>query len=261
MATVDVVVLGHGKVDKQPELAIVTVLLRCADEDLVAASAAVSAAVQNIQAVIRVLASPQSASNRTSPTVAEAAVKDWSSGSMSTRSYFQNENSLRFGHGGLFSAPQPPLPGQHEATTRKTIHEASVTISATFRDFLKLGEFTSSVVKMPLASVHDVRWTLSDETLQQLREDATTKAYADALCKATWYARAMGKEFVRPRKISELQANLMSSTGLFGVAAGNRVGGASGGNGEETTLQYVPKNVLVEASCEVHFEVTGVGCG
>jgi len=91
MATVDVVVLGHGKVDKQPELAIVTVLLRCADEDLVAASAAVSAAVQNIQAVIRVLASPQSASNRTSPTVAEAAVKDWSS-ALGTEGCFPRHN-------------------------------------------------------------------------------------------------------------------------------------------------------------------------
>ncbi|CAM1511920.1 Fc.00g094330.m01.CDS01 [Cosmosporella sp. VM-42] len=233
MAPVKAIIGGTGNVKRQPELGVVVIRIQSTGPDQASVSAEVRDTVQDVQAKLRPLAAPQHGEAST------AAITSWSSGSISTRSYYINVGVAT----GLFGSTTAD-PHQQKTKT----FEASVIISATFQDFDKLSEFTMAMALVPLASVHGVNWILTDETKESLRSEAIKQSYNDALVKAKAFAEAMDRKSVKPVEINETRDR---APGLFGAARY----GAAVESGAEERLSYVPEDVSYTVECEVTFEV------
>lgn len=257
MAPIKVVVSGSGNIKRQPELGVVSIRILSTGPDQAPVSAEVRSAAQDIQAQIRQLAAPQHADYRAPSPAVDAAVTRWSSGSVSTRSYWEDGDDNFYGartHVGATSGYSSDSSRRGKKKKRTKVYEASVGITATFRDFDSLSDFTTTMSMAPLASVRAVEWCLTDETQARLREDALKQSYKDALAKARAFAEAMDKESVKPVQVTQAndQPPRLMAMGAARYAAAPMGAGESG---EEQRLTYVPEDVSYDVDCEVTFEV------
>ncbi|KAL2364304.1 hypothetical protein RJZ56_002735 [Blastomyces dermatitidis] len=69
-------------------------------------------------------------------------------------------------------------------------------LSATFRDFAKLGEIASQLFMMPFVEVRAVNWRLMDVTAEKLAKEARKKPLMDAIEKANDFAETGGSTSV-----------------------------------------------------------------
>ncbi|KAJ6442752.1 hypothetical protein O9K51_03927 [Purpureocillium lavendulum] len=269
MAPVKVVVSGSGNIKRQPELGVVTVRVRSTGPEQAAVSAEVRKTAQDVQAQVRQLAAPRHADYRAPSPAVDAAVTRWTSGSMTTRSYWEYHKGGKGRHETFYgaqthvamtsgySSDSSQGDGGGDGDKRRTrVYEASVSLTATFRDFDALSDFTTRMSLVPLATVRDVEWYLTPETQAQLRDEALRSSYKDALAKARTYAEAMDKKSVKPvevRQISDQPPRLMA----YGGAGAARYADMPLGDddAEEQLLTYQPEDVSYDVDCEVTFEV------
>ena len=264
MAPIKVVVSGAGNIKRQPELGVVSIRVRSRGAEQAAVSTEVRKAAQEIQAQVRQLAAPRHADYRAPSPAVDAAVTRWTSGSMTTRSYWERSkdkgrHNTFYGaqtHVGMTSGySSDSSQGERDKEHQRTrVYEASVGLTATFRDFDSLSDFTTRMSVVPLASVRGVEWFLTPETQAQLREEALRSSYRDALAKARAYAEAMDQKSVKPvevRQLSDQPPRLMA----FGAAARYADMPVGDDDNEEQHLTYQPEDVSYDVDCEVTFEV------
>ncbi|KLJ06827.1 hypothetical protein EMPG_17679 [Blastomyces silverae] len=79
---------------------------------------------------------------------------------------------------------------------------AFASLSATFRDFAKLGQIASGLFMMPFVEVHSIDWRLTDATAAELAKEARKKALLDAIEKASDFAQTVNRE-VFPVEIND----------------------------------------------------------
>ncbi|UNI23275.1 hypothetical protein JDV02_009106 [Purpureocillium takamizusanense] len=287
MPPIKVVVSGAGNIKRQPELGVVSVRVLSRGPEQAAVSAEVRKAAQEIQAQVRQLAAPRHADYRAPSPAVDAAVTRWTSGSMTTRSFWQRSKPgdgeegprRRRRHNTFYGARTHVAmtsgyssdssqgerdeeggqgeQGEQDQQRRTRVYEASVGLTATFRDFDSLSDFTTRLSVMPLASVRGVDWFLTPETQAQLRDEALRSSYRDALAKARAYAEAMDKKSAKPvevRQVGNSFPRLMAS-GHAALYADMRVAGDDDDDTQEQHLTYQPEDVSYDVDCEVTFEV------
>lgn len=230
---VKVVVSGRGEIKRQPELGLVNIQVRSTSQDQAKVSADVRNTVKMVHDQLEPLASSSSDHDPNTP-----AVKEWSSGLLSTYSYFEHPGSN-------YHSVQPK-------SARTRVYEASVNISATFTDFTRLADFSTAMSLVPHAEVQDVSWLLTEETKQRLNSEAIGLAYKDASSKADAYATALGKTGVTPVEISQSDDTVFGFGGAAPMMA--RAAGVPDDNGGER-LSCAPQDVSFYVNCSVTFQV------
>jgi uncharacterized protein YggE len=234
---VKVIVSGHGEIKRQPELGIVTIQVRSTGSEQARVSSDVRNTVKMVQDQLAPLASSSSSSEDDTSTAAAPAVKEWSSGLLSTYSYFE--------HPGANAQYHSVLP----RSARARVYEASVKVTATFTDFARLADFSTAMSLVPHTHVQDVRWVLSPETKPRITAEAISLAYADAKAKGDAYAEALGKSGVTPVEISQEHDTPYGVMPMMAAAAD-----ASGGQDGER-LACVPEDVSFSVNCQVTFQI------
>lgn len=232
---VKVVVAGHGEIKRQPELGIVTIQVRSTGPEQARVSSDARNTVKMVQDQLTPLASSSSSEDDSS---AAPAVKEWSSGLLSTYSYFEH--------------PGANYHSVQHRSARTRVYEASVKITATFTDFARLADFSTAMSLVPQTHVQDVSWVLSPETKQRLTAEAISLAYKDAKAKGDAYASALGKTGVTPVEISQehdVPYGTMAARPMMAAAAG----GPDGEEGER--LSCVPEDVSFFVNCQVTFQI------
>lgn len=141
------------------------------------------------------------------------------------------------------------------------VYDASVTVSAKFRDFVALGVFLAHVSKTPHIAVQSLKWTLDEHTKKYLVVKCREEAMIDALDKVRAYVRPLGMDKVRAIKIREgyrksrdvVMADLNGLVGA-GEAAGvhDELGGAEEQERPEA-FGLVPGTLKIEAEIEGDF--------
>ncbi len=230
---VKVIVSGSGEIKRQPELGHVSIQVRSTGQDQARVSSEVRNTVKMVQDQLEPLASSSSDHDPNT-----AAVKEWSSGLLSTYSYFEHPGSN-------YHSVQPK-------SARTRIYEASVNVSATFADFTRLADFSTAMSLVPHAEVNAVSWVLTQETKQRLNSEVISLAYKDAWAKADAYATALGKTGVTPVEISQGDDTMYDFGGAAPMMA--RAAGAPDGDGGER-LSCVPQDVSFSVTCKVTFQV------
>lgn len=97
------------------------------------------------------------------------------------------------------------------------VHHASLDLSVTIADDDVLSRWLSEIAAHSGIRVGSVVWDVSRETRAALERDAAASAVLDAVERATAYARAVGRERVRPIEIAD--AGLIGRAAEEGAAA------------------------------------------
>lgn len=134
------------------------------------------------------------------------------------------------------------------------VHEASVQLDATFCDLARLVEWVEQVAVLDGVAVRGVAWALTDERAHELADHARTRAVADAVGRATAYARSLGLTSVRAVAVAE--------PGLLGgvdvparpVSAKSLLRGPADNGGGRLDLE--PEQITVAAVVHARFAAT-----
>jgi uncharacterized protein YggE len=223
MAPLLITCTGTSSLTHPPELATIHLTIT-------STSPSQSIATENVTKTSRVLAShlmtlmQEDDAGTPNPT---APASHWSLGSLSTASW-------------LPRADEPP--SIEAAGTR--VFSASISISATFRDFSLLGSFSGQVGAMEFVSISHVEWSLTAETLGELQRRGRREAVKDAMGKARDYADAVGRVDFDVLEISDV-----------GQGGGGRMMMMQRGGGEgEGEVGFRPEDVRVECEVVVKFD-------
>lgn len=134
------------------------------------------------------------------------------------------------------------------------VHEASVQLDATFCDLARLVEWVEQVAVLDGVAVRGIAWALTDERAHELADHARTRAVADAVGRATAYARSLGLTSVRAVAVAE--------PGLLGgvdvparpVSAKSLLRGPADNGGGRLDLE--PEQITVAAVVHARFAAT-----
>lgn len=134
------------------------------------------------------------------------------------------------------------------------VHEASVQLDATFCDLTRLVEWVEQVAVLDGVAVRGIAWALTDERAHELADHARTRAVADAVGRATAYARSLGLTSVRAVAVAE--------PGLLGgvdvparpVSAKSLLRGPADNGGGRLDLE--PEQITVAAVVHARFAAT-----
>ncbi|EEQ87380.2 uncharacterized protein BDCG_02500 [Blastomyces dermatitidis ER-3] len=123
-------------------------------------------------------------------------------------------------------------------------------LSATFRDFAKLGEIASQLFMMPFVEVRAVNWRLMDVTAEKLAKEARKKPLMDAIEKANDFAETVHRE-VFPVEINDQGGSTSVSGPLHMARAMTARVDDPGSSGHSLDLE--PQEITVRASIMAKF--------
>lgn len=129
------------------------------------------------------------------------------------------------------------------------VHTASLTFRVVFAGLSKLSGWVSAIAEREGVKIGGITWDVTLESRKQIERDTAGQAIADAVERASAYARAIGKKTVTPVQIADvglLQDSLTESAGLKLARATAYSGG--------TNVTLRPEPVVVSAAVEVRFE-------
>ena len=133
-------------------------------------------------------------------------------------------------------------------------YSASTTFTIIFRDFIKLGEATSILFRMPHVKISSTSWTLTDATRESLGSESRKAAMHDAMAKAKDYADVLGKVAVA---VDVQDCSYSSSYS----GPSQELGGMSRTDVQSSKVQVdglalEPENIEIHRSMDVKFEAT-----
>lgn len=228
-----IIVSGNGEIKRRPELGILNLRVYASGRDQARVSSDVRETIKIVQDQLKPLVA---ASNNGDPST--PAVKEWSSGLLSTYSYEETVGTNR-----RDDADDSP---------RVRTHQATVDISATFADFACLTDFSTAMSSVAHAEVRNVDWVLSSETKLRLSSEVIGLACSNAQAKANAYAAALGKTSITPVEIDEFN----DSIDAFGGTPRFYAMGASGAAGDDRErLLCVPQDVSLSVTCKATFQI------
>ncbi|KLJ07162.1 hypothetical protein EMPG_17344 [Blastomyces silverae] len=213
-------VVGRSEINRDPERAVLRIGVSQEDGDKTVVSKTV---VQTANAVQELLEkyTPRLASGEATP---DAAITHWTMSTLRTKSFTDREQTTRF--------------------------EANISFSATFRDFDQLGAAAMTLSVMPSVSITDIKWMLTDETIESLISECRIGAAHDARTKATHYAKAFGYKDVRPYEISDGSYGLPSTSTASVMRPGKNMRPMER---EEQQLTFRPDEVSMTATVSIKF--------
>ncbi|KKZ62292.1 hypothetical protein EMCG_00461 [[Emmonsia] crescens] len=124
---------------------------------------------------------------------------------------------------------------------------AFASLSAVFRDFLKLGQIASQLFSMPFVEVRAIDWRLTDATTAELTREARKKALQDAIEKATIFSQVVGRE-VSVVEINDEDGHSSGSMPRYMMARAAEPLDTIG-----SELELEPQEIVVTASIKAKF--------
>lgn len=234
MAPVNVHVRGKGKVEHIAEIGIIRIYVSDEADNAIEATNQVVETTAKIQSEIQSLTEPPSTDSSARP-----AIKNWHSGTLSTSSY----------------TPRTYNKEKDEYIYKDPRYTAEIYIVAAFQDMERLGEFTVGLAGMKLVGTRDVEWRLTQETMKQLRGEATGLAYQDALAQAKMYAVSMELEDIVPVDVAHVPENSYRRDDDCDVGFGLCDGGSDGASPTSVKLVQAPRRLSVKVTCNVTFYI------
>lgn len=147
-------------------------------------------------------------------------------------------------------------PWNNEGKQLAMVYHAVINFTAKFSDFDALSRFVESAAKTEGVTVGGLEWALTDQRQLAVDTEVRTGAVADAVAKATAYARAIG--------LSRVTATAIADPGMLGEQSGGGGGGYElasasrsfmkmdvGGGGAELSLN--PEDIEVSAAVDARF--------
>jgi uncharacterized protein YggE len=121
------------------------------------------------------------------------------------------------------------------------------------RDFERLGSLATTLSTMPLVSISQVEWRLTDATKASLASESRREAVKDAVVKARDYAAVLGRGTPEAVEVSDGSGTF----GSYGQGVRSRVAVHGGGNGRgqqaSETLDFEPESVQLNTTVTVKF--------
>jgi uncharacterized protein len=121
------------------------------------------------------------------------------------------------------------------------------------RDFERLGSLTTTLSTMPLVSIGQVEWRLTDATRASLASESRREAIKDAVIKARDYATILCRGKPEAVEVSDGNGNF----GSYGQGFRSRVAVHGGGHGngqqEDEILDLEPESVQLDTTVTVKF--------
>jgi uncharacterized protein YggE len=121
------------------------------------------------------------------------------------------------------------------------------------RDFERLGSLATTLSTMPLVSISQVEWRLTDATKASLASESRREAIKDAVVKARDYAAVLGRGKPEAVEISDGSG----SFGSYGQGFRSRVAVQGSGYGraqqEGEILDFEPESVQLNTTVTVKF--------
>ncbi|PGG97734.1 hypothetical protein GX51_07178 [Blastomyces parvus] len=216
-------VIGHSEINRHPERAIVNFRVLRNGGDKTDVSNTVVQTVNTIQELLETH-TPRLASGEATP---EATITHWTMSTLNTTSYTDREE-------------------------QKTVFEANTTISATFRDFDKLGDIAMTLSVMPNVSITSTRWMLTDATIASLISECRISAAHNAQVKARDYAKAFGYQDVEPLEISDSGYGTPSTSSASVMRSRKTMRPIKK---QEQQLTFRPEEVSMSATVSIQFKV------
>lgn len=140
-------------------------------------------------------------------------------------------------------------PWNNEGRQLPLVHDAAVTVEATFIDFEDLARWVAWTAGVEGVSIGYVEWDLNEATRRKVERTARQKAVRDAARRAQDYADALGLGSVQPASLND--------PGLGGPVARKVVMASATAAPADGPPEFVlrPENVDVTADVEATFTV------
>lgn len=146
-------------------------------------------------------------------------------------------------------------PWNNEGQQLAMVYHAVISFTAQFSDVDALSHFVESAATTDGVTIDSLEWSLTDQRQRDVDNEARTGAVADAVAKATAYAKAIGR--------SNVTATAIADPGMLGDSSGASAGGyeltsatrsfmkmdAAGG----AELSLSPEDIEVSASVDARF--------
>jgi uncharacterized protein len=134
------------------------------------------------------------------------------------------------------------------------VYHAAVDFTATFNDFDELARFIESSVELDGVAIAHLEWALTEEHSSAVTEEVRSKAVADAVTKASVYARAIGLERVVATAVADpgmLGEQTQSGGGVSMERKSMVFASMDAGGGAELSL--TPRDIEVTAAVDARF--------
>lgn len=131
------------------------------------------------------------------------------------------------------------------------VYTASVGFTVEFDDFTELARWIERSASSPGATISGIDWALTPETEREVTEEVRTLAVADAVARASTYARAIGLETVRAIAISD--PGLFDTDSIVVGGAQPRMMKAGMADSTGGGLELTPSPIEVTAAVDAKF--------
>lgn len=137
-------------------------------------------------------------------------------------------------------------------------YTASTSFTIIFRDFEQLGKLIITLSTMPLVSVREVGWSLTDGTKQALASQMRKEAVRDATRKATDLAEGAGRGVPRVVELADVDVDdRYAHHGRVQLQAAVRMQGGAAATVQQKQnegMSFAPENVWLSAGVTARFE-------
>lgn len=121
------------------------------------------------------------------------------------------------------------------------------------RDFERLGSLATTLSTMPLVSISQVEWRLTDATKASLASESRREAIKDAVVKARDYAAVLGRGTPEAVEVSDGNGNFGSYAHGFRSRVAAYGGGDGRGQQESEIMDFEPESVQLNTTVTVKF--------
>lgn len=94
-------------------------------------------------------------------------------------------------------------PWNNEGKQLAPVYHSAVDFSAKFKDFDALARWVEGAAGIPDVTVGSISWDLTEATRKSVTDEVRTKAVADAVAKATVFAKGIGLTKVTPLALAD----------------------------------------------------------
>lgn len=156
-----------------------------------------------------------------------------------------------FSVGFLRSWSRIPFTGGNEPRPR--VYHAEVKISANFRNYTTLSEFTATLLCLSNIEILGIDWQLTAPTKKSLGSESRKLAMLDAVEKARDYAEVIGREVVAVEVKEPSSWEFGYGRPAAMLPQMPQMPGGSAGGGAEKGLDLTPQNIELKHTLQVKF--------
>ncbi|MBX3091811.1 MAG: SIMPL domain-containing protein [Cryobacterium sp.] len=133
------------------------------------------------------------------------------------------------------------------------VYHASIDVTAKFDDFEVLAQFVEESLDIDGVSIGNIEWTLTEKHTRTVMDDVLSKAVADAVAKATVYAKAVGLGTVTAVAIADpgMLGDRNDAGGEFGME--RTLFMKAGDAGDSGRLSLKPRDIQVSSTVDARF--------